>query len=109
MELMIASGSFNNLSRRTAPDKALHKNTFNIAKNPKYDGYQRRLASIVYKIFDKRTAESAVKNEIMQNKEVAEELHKPIIRKFRKRKENLSFIDNIWGYYWSQIKQNMGR
>ena len=33
----------------------------------------------------------------MQNKELAEDLPKPIIRKFEKRKVHLSFIDNIWG------------
>ena len=46
--------------------------------------------------FHKKTAGDAVKNEIMQNKELAEELHKPIIRKFEKRKVHSSFIDNIW-------------
>ena len=47
--------------------------------------------------FDKKTTSRAVKNENMQNKELAEELHKPIIRKFEKRKVHSSFIDNIWG------------
>ena len=52
---------------------------------------------MVYLLFDKKTAGCAVKNEIMQNKELAEELHQPIIRKFEKRKVHSSFIDNIWG------------
>ena len=43
----------------------------------------------------KKTAGGAVKNKIMQNKELAEELHKPIIRKFKKGKAHSSFIDNI--------------
>ena len=47
--------------------------------------------------FIKKTAGSAVKNEIMQNKELAKELHKPIIKKFEKRKVYSSFIDSIWG------------
>ena len=47
--------------------------------------------------FDKKTASRTGKNENMQNKELAEELHKPIIRKFEKRKVHSSFIDNIWG------------
>ena len=47
--------------------------------------------------FDKHTAGGAVKNEVMQNKELAEELHKPIIRKFEKEKLHLSFRDNICG------------
>ena len=59
---------------------------FNIAKNARYDRYQRGLAAMVYKFFDKKTAGGAVKNEIMENKELAEELHKPIIRKFEIQK-----------------------
>ena len=50
--------------------------------NPRYDGYQRRLASMVYKFFHKKTAGNAVKNEIMQSKELPGELHKSVIRKF---------------------------
>ena len=69
---------------------------FNIAKNTKYDGYQRSLASMVYKYFDKKTSGGAVKNENMSNKELAEELHKPVIRKLNERKVHSSFIDNIW-------------
>ena len=52
---------------------------------------------MVYKFFDKKTVGGAVKSEIMQDKELAEELHKSIIRKFEKRKVQSSFIDNIWG------------
>ena len=57
----------------------MHDEAFNIAKNPKYDGYQRGLASMVYKFFDKETSGSGIKNENISNKELAEELHKPII------------------------------
>ena len=88
---------FKDLTRKIAVDKVLHYKAFNIAKNPKYDGYQRGLASTVFKFFDKKTADGAVKNEIMQNKELAEELHKPIIIKLEKQKVSLSFIHNIWG------------
>ena len=70
---------------------------FNIAKSPKFDGYQRGLASVVYKFFDTRNSGEAIKNKIMSNKDLAEELHKPIIRKFEKRKAYSPFIDNIWG------------
>ena len=70
---------------------------FNIDKNPKYDGYQRGLASVVYKFFEKKASGGAIKNANMFNKELAEELQKPIIRKFEKRKVHSSFIDNIWG------------
>ena len=60
----------------------LHDKAFNSAKNPKYDGYQRVLASIVYKFFDKKTSGSGIKNKNISSKELPEELHKPIIRKF---------------------------
>ena len=46
---------------------------------------------------DKNTSGSGIKNKIISNKELPEELHKPIIRKFKKRKVHSSFIDNIWG------------
>ena len=49
-----ADGGFEDWTRRTASDKILCDNAFNIAKNPKYDGYQSGLASIVYKFFDKK-------------------------------------------------------
>ena len=52
---------------------------------------------MVYIFFDKKTSGTGNKNEIMSNKGLAEELHKPIIRKFNKRKVLSSFIDNIWG------------
>ena len=45
---------FKDLARRTASDKVLHNRTFNIAKNPKCGGYQRGLASMVWKFFDKK-------------------------------------------------------
>ena len=50
----MAYGDFKDLNRRTVVDKVLHDKTFKIAKNPKYDGYQRGLASMVYKFFDKK-------------------------------------------------------
>ena len=57
---------------------------FSIAKNPKFDGYQRGIASVVYKFFDKKLL--GIKNENITNQELTEELQKPITRKFRKRK-----------------------
>ena len=57
---------------------------FNIAKNLKYEGYQRGLASMVYKYFDKKSSGSGIKNENMTDKQLAEELYKSIIRKFKK-------------------------
>ena len=71
----MAHGDFKGIPRRTAADKVLHDKVFNIAKNPKYDGYQRSLASMVHKFFDKKIRGGAVKNEIMPNKELGFELH----------------------------------
>ena len=51
---------------------------------------------MVYKFFDKKTAGSGIKS-MPQNEQLAEELHKPIIRKFKKRKVYSAFKDNIWG------------
>ena len=73
------------MAGRIASDKILHDKAFNIAKNPKHDGYQRGLASMVYKFFDKKSSGSGMKNENISNKELAEDLHKTIIRKFNKR------------------------
>ena len=52
---------------------------------------------MVYKSFDNKTKSSGIKNEIKQNQQLAEELHKPIIRKFKKRQVYSSFKENIWG------------
>ena len=80
----MAYGNFKDLKRRTASDKILRDKAFNIAKNPKYDGYQRGLASMVYKCFDKKSKGSGVaNNEIKQNLQLAEESHKPIIGNFK--------------------------
>ena len=70
---------------------------FNIAKNPKYDGYQRGLASMVYKLFDKNTTGSGVNMDAKPNENLTEELHKPIIRKSKKRTFYSRFKENIWG------------
>ena len=82
----MAYGDFKDLTRRTASDKILRVKAFNIAKNPKYDRYERELLAMVYKLFGKKTSGVTVKNENISNKELAEELQKPIIRKFKKRK-----------------------
>ena len=92
----MANADFNDLNRRTAADKALCEKAFDNAKNPKYDGYQRGLNSIVNKFFDKKFSGSGIKNENFSNTELAGEMHKPIIRKFNVRKVHSPFIDNIW-------------
>ena len=95
------------LTKRTVADKILRDKAFNIAKDPKYDGYQRGLASVVYKFFDSKIASPDKKSRgsgaehvntklTPQNQQLAKELHKPIIKKFEKRKVHTAFKDNIW-------------
>ena len=93
----MAYGDFKDLKGRTACDKILGDKAFNIAKNPKYDGYQRGLASMVYKFFGKKSAGSGVNISLEFNEQLAKELHKSIIRKFKKRKVYSGFKDNICG------------
>ena len=105
------------LTKRTVADKILRDKAFNVAKDPKYDGYQRGLASMVYKFFDSKVASpdkkskgSGAKHVTLEpsakhvntklthkNQRLAEELHKLIIKKFVKRKVHTAFKDNIWG------------
>ena len=104
----MAYKDFKDLTRRTTSDKKLCDKSFNIAKNSKYDGYQLRLASMVYKCFDKKSsatralpeasatqnesADGGIKNENISNEELIEELHKRIIRKFNKIKVHSPLI-----------------
>ena len=83
------------LINRTEADKVLRDKAYDIASNPEYDGYQRGLASMVYKFFDKKSMGSDfVKDNSLI---LADVLHKPIIKKFEKRKVYSQFKDNIWG------------
>ena len=93
----MAYGDCKDLKRRTASDKILRDKAFNIAKNPKYDGYQRGLASMVYNFFDKKSTVGGVNIPLEFNEQSAKELHKPSNRKFKKRKVYCGFKDNIWG------------
>ena len=81
------------LINRTRADKVLRDKAYDIASNPEYDGYQRGLTSMVYKFFDKKTMESGAAEPSLK---LADELHKPIIRKFNKRKVYSSFKEKIW-------------
>ena len=83
------------LAKRTQSDKVLRDKAFKIASSPKCHGYQRGLASMVYKFFDKKSSGSGVATE--PNYQLANELHRLIIRKFKRRKVYSSFRDNIWG------------
>ena len=92
----MAYGKSKYLIKRTQSDKVLKDKAFKIAINPKYDGYQKGLASMAYKFFDKKSASldksrgSGIINE--PNYQLINELHKPINRKFKKKKKNLFII-----------------
>ena len=77
-------GKSKNLAKRTQSDKVLSDKAFKIASDPKFDGYQRGLASMIYKFFDKKSKGSSLVNE--PNYQLANELHKPIIRNLKKEK-----------------------
>ena len=89
------------LAKITQSDKVLRDKAFKIASDPKYDGYQRGLASMVYKFFDKKSSGSGVaaslanKSAIEPNYQFENELHRQITRKFKRRKVYSSFRDDI--------------
>ena len=93
----MAYRGFKDLTRRTAPDNVLRDKSFNIAKNPKYDGYQRGLASMVYNFFDKKSKGGGVNIQVKHNEQLAKELRKPIIRNFKKITVYSRYGDNNWG------------
>ena len=93
----MAYGDFKDLARRTASDKVLRDKAFNIAKNPKYDGHQRGLASMVYKFFGKKSKESGINILLAFIEQLGTELQKAIIRNCFKRTVYSRFKDNIWG------------
>ena len=76
----MAYGDFKDLARRTASDKVLRDKAFNIAKNPKYDGYQRGLASMFYTFFDKTSAGSGVTTIANKSAFNSEQLAKELLR-----------------------------
>ena len=77
----MAHGISKDLVKRTKSDKVLKNKAFKIASDPKYDGYQRGLASMIDKVFDKKSASlnkssgSGITNE--PNYQLANEFHKP--------------------------------
>ena len=79
------------LSKRTISAKILKERADKVARNCKNDGYQWALASMLFKIFDKRTGSGTSTNE-----EIAEELHKPVIKKSKWRQIYARLKDNIW-------------
>ena len=92
---VLGYGKSKDLAKRAQSVKFLRDKAFKIASDPKYDGYQRGLASMVYKFFDKKSSGSGITNE--PNYQLANELNKLIIKTFKKRKGYSSFRDDIWG------------
>ena len=91
----MAYGKSKDLIKRTQSDKFLRDKAFKIASDPKYDGHQIGLASMVYKFFDKESSGSSVATE--PNYQLANELRKQIIRNFKRRKVYSSFRNDICG------------
>ena len=83
---------------RKQSDIVLKNKALKIAVDPRVNGYQRGLASIIYKFFNERTKGSGIEsgNRFTKNEILAEELHKPIFKNFKRRKVYSSFKDNIW-------------
>ena len=88
----MAYGDFKDLTKRTTFDKTLCDKWFNIAKNLKYDEYQRGFGSIVCKRFDKKTFGIDIKSENLSDQQLAEELHKPTIRTFKKKNYTIKVL-----------------
>ena len=84
---------------REQSDIVLKNKALKIATDPRVNGYQRRLASMVYKFFNEVTKGSGINLQAnsLNNETLAEELHQPIIKNFKRRKVYSSFKDNIWG------------
>ena len=96
----MAYNKYKDLEKRTQSDIVLRNKTIKIASNPKRNGYERGLGSIVYTFFDKKSKGSGLKENqgnFLKNSQLADELHKPIIRKFKKRKVYSWSKDNISG------------
>ena len=83
----MAYGDFKDLAKRTAADKVLTNKAFKIARDQKYDEHQRGLASMLFEFFDKKSQGSSHSLQVATNNEniqLADELHKPIIKKIQK-------------------------
>ena len=91
----MAYNKYKDLKGRTQSDIILKSKAYKIVVNPKFDGFQRALASMVWTFFNERS--KSVLGSGIENKKLDDELHRPIIRKFKKGKVYYSFKDNIWG------------
>ena len=105
-----AYAKYKDVENRLISDQKLRNRAYDFASNPKYDGYQRGLASMVYAFFDSKVApldkktmsgkgnakHSSLERTNEVDKILAEELHKPVIKKFNKRKVYSQFKDKLW-------------
>ena len=87
------------LAKRTISDKILKDRAYEIARNRGHDGCQRALASMFYKFFDKKK-----RSGIILNEQLLKELHKPVIKKFNRKKVYVRFTDNIWAADIAEIE-----
>ena len=94
--ICMAYGDFKDIKIRTASDKVLRDKAFNITKTPKYDGYEKELASMVYNFFDKNFTVSGTNIPLEFNEQLAKELQKPIIRNFKKITAYSGSKGNVW-------------
>ena len=94
-----AYAKYKDRGKRKQSDIVLKNKPLKIATDPRVNGYQRGLASMVYKFLNERTKGSGINNKrnLLVNSQLAEELYKPIIKNFKRRKVYSSFKDNIWG------------
>ena len=87
----MAYGDFKGLTRITGSDKILNDNAFNIAKNLKYDGYQRGLALMVHKFFDKNLLVVVLKMRIFQTKNLLKNYTNQLLEKIKNEKDTHLF------------------
>ena len=91
----IVYGKYKDPAKKAQSDKFSRDKAFKIASILKYDGYQRGSGSMIYHFFDKKAIGRGI--EFMLIQQLADEVHKPIIRKFKERRVYSSCEDNIWG------------
>ena len=89
------------LAKRIISGKVLKERAYEIAINHKYDGYQRGLASVVYKFFFCNKTQSRANANVSE--ELSQELHETVIKKFRKKRVCVRFTDNIWAAELAKI------
>ena len=97
----MAYGKSKDLTKRAQWDKVLKDKLFKISK---YYGYQKGLPLLVYKFFDENCSGNGLAAEPYY--QLANELHRQVIRKFKRRKVDSSFRDNIWGIYLADMQSH---